>query len=131
MCDLIHLEGAEAIASYGSDFYAGIPCVTVNRYGAGKAVYIGSKLPPEGVDAVMSYSCGLAGIEPVLETPAGVEAMIREDDIKKLLFLVNNNEQEKTVKLPDCLKERVFGPETTGGEVTLAAYGSAVYALNP
>lgn len=43
LCDLIHLEGAEALAQYGSDFYAGRPALTVNQLGDGKAYYIASR----------------------------------------------------------------------------------------
>ncbi|QKO14770.1 Beta-galactosidase BglY [Dickeya solani] len=43
LCELIHLEGATALASYCDDFYAGRPAVTVNRVGAGKAWYVTSR----------------------------------------------------------------------------------------
>ncbi len=37
-CDLIHTEGAEVLATYGRDFYAGRPALTVNGYGDGQGV---------------------------------------------------------------------------------------------
>lgn len=37
LCDLFHAEGAEIIAEYGSDFYKGMPAVTVNKFGNGQA----------------------------------------------------------------------------------------------
>jgi beta-galactosidase len=42
LCDLIHAEGAEVVAEYGSDFYKGRPVLTVNSYGEGKAWYVAS-----------------------------------------------------------------------------------------
>ena len=37
LCDLLHTETAAALAVYTDDFYAGMPCVTENAFGAGKA----------------------------------------------------------------------------------------------
>lgn len=42
LCDLIHNEGAEVKATYGEDFYAGMPVLTVNRFGQGEAWYVAS-----------------------------------------------------------------------------------------
>lgn len=39
--EYLHLEGAEALAVYREDFFAGVPAVTVNSFGRGKAYYIG------------------------------------------------------------------------------------------
>lgn len=40
LCDLLHSEGADIIARYGDDFYAGMPAVTRNTFGKGKAWYV-------------------------------------------------------------------------------------------
>lgn len=37
--ELIHARGARVLATYGSEFYAGMPALTVNAYGKGKAYY--------------------------------------------------------------------------------------------
>ena len=39
VCDIIHSEGAEVLGEYLTDFYAGMPSVTVNSFGSGKAYY--------------------------------------------------------------------------------------------
>lgn len=41
VCDLMHLEGAEEIAQYESDFYAGMTAVAKNQFG--KEPYIMSE----------------------------------------------------------------------------------------
>ncbi|MCH4192734.1 MAG: beta-galactosidase [Butyrivibrio sp.] len=43
LCALVHAEGAEVLATYQKDFYAGYPALTVNRYGKGKAYFIASE----------------------------------------------------------------------------------------
>ena len=40
LCDILHLEGAQALASYEKDFYKGTPVITENYYGNGKVYYV-------------------------------------------------------------------------------------------
>ena len=39
----MHTEGAEVLARYREDFYAGTPVITRNRYGDGLAYYVGTR----------------------------------------------------------------------------------------
>ena len=39
ICDIIHSQGAKVLGTYNSDFYKGMPSVTENTYGKGKAYY--------------------------------------------------------------------------------------------
>jgi beta-galactosidase len=43
--DIIQPEGAEAVGTYGAEFYAGTPAVTRNPVGAGEAWYVGTPRP--------------------------------------------------------------------------------------
>ena len=44
----IHLRGAEALAEFTSDpLYEGMPAITVNRFGAGKAYYLAGRTGEE------------------------------------------------------------------------------------
>ena len=40
VCEVVHPEGAAVAATYGRDFYAGSPALTVNRFGKGEAWYL-------------------------------------------------------------------------------------------
>ena len=40
LCDLVELRGAKPLMTYGSDFYQGYPCLTVNTFGKGNAWYV-------------------------------------------------------------------------------------------
>ncbi len=40
ICDIIHANGATILGEYTSNFYAGMPAVTENTYGKGKAYYV-------------------------------------------------------------------------------------------
>jgi len=52
-CDLLHLEGATALASYGVDFYTGRPAVTDHRLGAGRALYVATRPEPAFLGALV------------------------------------------------------------------------------
>ncbi len=42
-CDLIEPKGCQILATYSKDFYAGKPALTMNTFGLGKAIYIGTQ----------------------------------------------------------------------------------------
>jgi beta-galactosidase len=46
-CDILHLEGAQALATFEDDFYAGYPAITEHRFGRGRALYVATR--PETV----------------------------------------------------------------------------------
>lgn len=112
LCDLMHLEGAEALGMYEEDFYAGMPAVTVNRYGDGKAYYIGTHSDEEFYQMFLDRLFLQAGIEPVHQTPFGVEAAVRENKNGRFLFLLNHTAEKKTVvlegKYTDLLNGQIY-----------------------
>ncbi|MBR6635173.1 MAG: beta-galactosidase, partial [Clostridia bacterium] len=40
VCDIIHAQGAQILGEYKEDFYAGMPALTANTIGKGKAYYV-------------------------------------------------------------------------------------------
>lgn len=105
LCDLIRAEGARVLGTYGDDFYQGIPCITENEYGAGKAVYIGTKPEKKLLNELLKHYCDEKNIEPILSTQAGVEAVMRMNDDKRYLFLFNHNINVETVALGEQYKD--------------------------
>lgn len=51
--EIVRPRGAEPIATYGTDFYAGTPAVTRNPYGDGEGWYVATALGQPGVDEVV------------------------------------------------------------------------------
>lgn len=112
LCDLLHLEGADALGMYEEDFYAGMPAVTVNQYGKGKAYYVGTHSDEEFYQMFLDRLFSQNGIEPVHQTPFGVEAAVRENAEGRFLFLLNHTAERKTVvlerKYEDLLEGRMY-----------------------
>lgn len=125
MCDIIHLEGARSLGVYSEDFYADTPCICENDYGAGKAIYIGSKLDDAGVDAVLTYAVACSSVSSVLPTPEGVEACLRQGEEHSLMFIFNNTAQEKSVAVPQDWCDLV-GVSAENGTLHLPGRGTAV-----
>lgn len=92
-CELLHAEGAEVLATYASDFYAGRPAATVNRYGKGKAYYIAFRDNGDFADVMVEKLLAECGITSDFDGPLpdGVTAHSRTDGENTFVFLQNFN----------------------------------------
>ena len=129
LCDLLHPEGAEVLATYEEDFYAGMPVLTKKRYGAGAAYYVAVRSDALFYEALIREICEKAGITPVAQTPGGVEAVLRvgRDEKKEFLFLLNHEKIEQSVPVEQDAADLVTGMEwKKGSKLTLPAYGVAI-----
>jgi beta-galactosidase len=99
LCDILHCETAEELAVYGSDFYAGTPSVTRNRFGKGWAWYVASSAEPRFLTALTRMLAREKGVQPVAQAPRGVEATCRKKGKDSFLFLLNHADVEARVEL--------------------------------
>lgn len=86
--ELSHLQGAEAISRYEQDFYAGMPALSVNHMGKGKAYYLAGRADEAFYKAFYRDLCQEAQIE-VFDLPLGCAAVRRADKENEYLFLLN------------------------------------------
>jgi beta-galactosidase len=101
LCDIIHLRGAEAAAVYGSDFYKDTPAVSLNRYGAGLGVYIGTQPDEEFIYDFLGLLCAGKGINAPFAAEAGLEITRRGPEEGGVFFMLNHNFQNTSVNLGD------------------------------
>src|SRR5690606_4658434 len=91
ICALIHARGAEVMAVYEDDFYAGRPAMTVNRFGKGEAYYIAGRSDSEMLGdfyAKLATRLHLArGLE--LRQVEGVSVQVRSDGKQRFVFVMN------------------------------------------
>ena len=124
-CDLIHEETAKVLATYGGEFYAGRPALTVNRYGKGRAYYIASRndarFTRDFYDALIT-SLRLRRALGV-NLPAGVTADVRLDGEREIIFVTSFHRETSVVDLG----RRHYADRITGrslsGAVELPPYG--------
>ena len=115
LCDLLHSEGAQVLARYEEDFYAGMPVLTCNSCGAGKAYYVAARSDGDFYRALMAQVCAEQGIEPVLRCE-GVEATRRVGAAGEYLFLLNHSWEPKTVTADRDYLDLLSGQRIAGGE---------------
>ena len=99
-CDILACDGAQVVARYTEDYYAGRPAITLNRYGKGQVVYIGTLGPAGLFEALAPWLLALGGVQPVMHAPAGVEVAERRQGERRLLFVLNHSGQAQTITLP-------------------------------
>lgn len=109
--DIIKLHSARAIAEYASEFYRGSPAITVNRYGKGLAYYVGTEPSENLMDVLCKKISKNAKIQSFVKTPSGVEITHRCTDDKEYIFMINHNDKEQLIKIPDEWKI-VFGRQS-------------------
>lgn len=104
VCDLMHLEGAESMGTYGQDFYQGMPAVARNHFGKGCVYYIGTHLEEQGLGAVLDQASADAGVEAVVSGGEGLEIVRRTDGVRSVWFIMNFGEEERPV--PACFRKQ-------------------------
>lgn len=127
LCDLMHLQGARALAFYESDFYRGMPVLTKHSFGKGNAWYVGTRSDEAFYRRFLQDICKGLNILPAAEAPEGVEAAIRENANGSFLFLMNHNlhTAEIPVSRPgiDILTGKVY---VSGDTLVLSGAGVAI-----
>ena len=113
LCELAHAEGAQALADYGEDFYAGMPAVTENRLGKGRVIYLAARAEQKFLDLLYERLLRDAGVAPMVDAPAGVIVKEREKDGKKYTFLLNFAGQDVRMAVPEGL-DLVSGARVRG-----------------
>ncbi|MBC8079401.1 MAG: beta-galactosidase, partial [Gorillibacterium sp.] len=98
LCDLIHPEGAEVLATYGSDFYQGMPALTVNRFGKGQAWYVATRPEKTFLVELLSKICEDKGIKSLIPPQQGIEVTKRTKNGQSYLFILNHNKHAVVVK---------------------------------
>lgn len=117
LCDRIQLKGAQTLATYGRDWYAGEPCFTVNLYGEGRGYYLATFPDEDGRRAILGRLCVERGIEGVLPgvPPKGVEATRRGDQ----MYLLNHAGRALETRLPEGRYQDLLTGEFFQGALVL------------
>jgi beta-galactosidase len=132
LCDRIHAEGADILATYGSDFYAGEPAVTVNTFGQGRAYYLATALGQDALVPFLQKLCEDRQIRSPLPggPPSGVEVMPRVSSSgETLMYILNHNAKSAFIPLPPGTYQDLLSGISYHDRVELPSYG--VLILRP
>ncbi|MGY3748584.1 beta-galactosidase [Vagococcus acidifermentans] len=97
LCDLMHLEGAESLAVYSSNFYKEMPVITRNRFGKGNAWYIGAQLEPKTLYKTLQEITAECNLSSAVSEPTELEVSIRENEYQRFIFIMNFGNEEQVI----------------------------------
>lgn len=131
--EIVQPQGAEPVATYGTDFYAGTPAVTRNRFGAGEGEgwYVATALDQTGVDQVVRQVLARHDlIGPYAGQPHVETAHRTAPDGTRLLFLLNHATESAQLTAHTDATDLLTGKHTAQGEeFTLDPHGVLVLRL--
>ncbi|MFF7642471.1 beta-galactosidase [Streptomyces canus] len=114
--EIVRLRGAEAVATYGSDFYAGTPAVTRNAHGQGEGWYVATALDQPGVERVVRRVLSRHDLVGPYADHRGLETATRvAPDGTRLLFLLNHTEETVHFTAHTTATDLLTGKQTAAG----------------
>ncbi|MFI6373455.1 beta-galactosidase [Streptomyces sp. NPDC050546] len=115
--EIVQPRGAEPIATYGTDFYAGTPAVTRHPYGDGEGWYVATALDQPGVDEIVRRILARHDLlgpyagHPEVETATRVAP-----DGTRLLFLLNHAPEPARLTAHTTATDLLTGKRVDQGE---------------
>lgn len=116
LCDLLHTEGAETLAVYETDFYAGMPVLTRNAFGKGFGYYVATQSNEEFYKEYLKQICKEADIRPIMDTPDNIEVTSRVNKNGTFVFILNHGEKVYETRLPFGGTELLSGKNYAAGD---------------
>lgn len=126
--DLTDSAGLEILGRYTDDFYAGTPAVTLNKYGHGRACYIGARIDDASFGRIMELLLTEAGIS-YNRLPDGIEYHEREYEGTRFAFYLNYNESAVTVN--GVNGHDLISNEEINGDMVIERLGVKIVKCTP
>ena len=129
LCDVMHLEGAECLATYAEDFYAGTPAVTKNQFGKGYTYYIGTNMNGDGIAKVLDMAVAQADVSSVIQEETELEVTCRKADNCTYYFVLNF--KDKDIEVPSCFvgcEDALTGEIVASGKM-MKKYDAMIFSL--
>ena len=128
LCDLVELRGARTLMTYGSDFYEGYSCLTVNNYGKGQAWYVAADgdadFYGDFIEKLVKENQISDGIQG--EIPEALEITVRENESARYFIYQNFGTEEVSLPVPEGEVTWIFGD----GKEKLKVYGMAIAKID-
>jgi beta-galactosidase len=128
-CERVHPEGASVLATYQSDFYAGMPALTVNTHGLGRVYYLAARPAADAfLDGFTRALVAQAKLSRCLDVdlPEGVTVQKRSGGGRTFYFLHNFRRESQVVDLGTQRLRDVGDGRVLTGRTTLAPFASLV-----
>ena len=128
ICDIMHMENAQALACYDKDFYEGTPVLSKNEFGKGHAYYVATRAGQDFYADFLNKVLEEQGVEPVFKPCKGVEITLRRKEETNFLFFLNHNPQETVLIAEKPGTDLLTGKEDCpGDEIVLQTKGVVLF----
>ncbi len=97
--DEISLGTAESVANYNDGWLKGKPVITINNYGKGQVIYIGTAIQRPQLDNLTDWLLDLAKIQHDAELTQNIRVLKRENKDYELAFYLNFSNSTETIPL--------------------------------
>ena len=128
ICDIMHMENAQALACYAKDFYEGTPVLSKNEFGKGHAYYVATRAGQDFYADFLKKVLEEQGVYPVFKPCKGVEITLRRKEETNFLFFLNHNPQETVLIAEKPGTDLLTGKEyCPGDEIVLQTKGVVLF----
>ncbi len=100
--DILHLQGAESLAVYTEEFYAGSTAVSVNQFGKGQAFYLAARLDQAFLVRFYAWLGATLGLQTGSSgevLPPGVTVQVRAMGTESFFFYQNFEPRPQLVRV--------------------------------
>ncbi len=121
-------ENTQVVATYGKSngWLDGYPAITRHAYGKGLVTFVGAFLDGVSQKHLLQQITERADVQPLLQTPDGVEACRRVGQAEEeIIILINHQRAEEKIPMTWPAYEHIDS-KVVGDEVILEPYGVAV-----
>jgi beta-galactosidase len=113
-CDIIEPNGCQILATYAKDFYVGKPAMTMNTFGLGKAIYIGTQSHQHFYVDLLTWLRQMCNLHPLLKVPEHVEVSMRARDDSNVFFLLNHQNSPVRIQFYKPMHDFLTGNNISG-----------------
>jgi beta-galactosidase len=129
-CDIIEPKGCQILAVFAKDFYANRPAMTLNNFGLGKAIYIGTMSHQHFYHDLVTWLRQTCSLHPLLKVPENVEVSMRQKEGTRVYFLLNHQNSPVRIQFYKPMHDFLTG-NTFSGNYDLPPHGVLVLDDHP
>jgi beta-galactosidase len=124
-CDILEPKGCQILAVYAKGFYASRPAMTMNNFGLGKAIYIGTMSHQHFYNDFAGWLRQMCNLHPLLKVPENVEVSMRQKEGVRVYFLLNHQNSPVRIQFYKPMHDFLTG-NTFSGNYDLPPHGVLV-----
>ncbi len=129
-CDIIEPKDCQVLAVYSKGFYASRPAMTMNNFGLGKAIYIGTMSHQHFYNDFVGWLRQMCNLHPLLKVPENVEVCMRQKEGVRVYFLLNHQNSPVRIQFYKPMHDFLTG-NTFSGNYDLPPHGVLVLDEHP